>query len=264
MEGCQKPLIVWKETSILLDGHNSLEIYKKHGISYQILEMKFPNRELAIEWVIDNQLGRRNLSPERCAYFMGKEYLRKKQAEPGQKVLPDAHSAHPDGTAEKPGDSEIATTTVSEEVAAKHGVNQATVRRNADFAKGVDSLSDEAKKQVLDGNSTATKAEIASSIFCSRCRRVGPVKDCPNCAQFRTKAGTPKPSDGGGGGKKPKAGAEKFSWRDYDKHLGHVIRGVDDIEKAYETCDEIIEVRSLLQRFVKVWKGLHRRLTKGD
>src|SRR5687767_9780224 len=64
-EGCLKPLIVWREKNILLDGHHSLAIYEKHKIPYTVEYMPFPNREMAIEWAIDNQLGRRNLTDER-------------------------------------------------------------------------------------------------------------------------------------------------------------------------------------------------------
>ena len=78
LEGCLKPLIVWKETGILLDGHHSLAIYEEHKIPYRVEYMPFPTRELAIEWVIDNQLGRRNLTDERRAYYIGKKYLAQK------------------------------------------------------------------------------------------------------------------------------------------------------------------------------------------
>lgn len=80
VEGCLKPVIVWREKNIVLDGHHSLVIYAKHGIPYTVEYMSFPTRQAAIEWVIDNQLGRRNLTDERRAYFRGKRYLNHKQS----------------------------------------------------------------------------------------------------------------------------------------------------------------------------------------
>lgn len=67
-EGIRDPLIVWAVPAgykILLDGHNRYKIAKKHNIDFQIKEMKFnslDDRKEAIEWMIKNQFGRRNLS----------------------------------------------------------------------------------------------------------------------------------------------------------------------------------------------------------
>lgn len=58
--GCREPLVVWK--GILLDGHHRKAICDRHGIHYDIVELDLPNREAAKLWVIENQLGRRNLS----------------------------------------------------------------------------------------------------------------------------------------------------------------------------------------------------------
>ena len=60
-EGCRDALVTWRGT--LLDGHNRLEICKKHGIPYETTEIDLPDRATAIVWVILNQLGRRNLTP---------------------------------------------------------------------------------------------------------------------------------------------------------------------------------------------------------
>jgi hypothetical protein len=47
---------------ILLDGHNRWKISTQHGgIPFNIVKKHFGSREEALIWVIDNQLGRRNL-----------------------------------------------------------------------------------------------------------------------------------------------------------------------------------------------------------
>src|SRR5262249_6289231 len=126
VEGFRDPLVVWKETGILLDGHHRLAICDKYKIKYITKELSFPNRERAIQWVIDNQLGRRNLTDERRAYYRGKEYLNKKQQHVGQTVS-DGQNVHPGQT-------------VSETLAAKHGVSEKTIRRDAHFADAVDKI----------------------------------------------------------------------------------------------------------------------------
>jgi ParB-like chromosome segregation protein Spo0J len=68
-EGCRHPLIVWKENNILLDGHHRLAVCEKHKIKYEVEYLKFPSRELAIEWVVAKHPGRKRsvtLCP-RCA-----------------------------------------------------------------------------------------------------------------------------------------------------------------------------------------------------
>lgn len=62
-EGCRDALVVWLEEGILLDGHHRKEICERHGLDYRVAELSFASRDDALLWVIDNQLGRRNLEP---------------------------------------------------------------------------------------------------------------------------------------------------------------------------------------------------------
>lgn len=61
-EGCRDRLVLWVETGFLLDGHNRFEICSKNEIEFGTTELSFPDEDSAIAWVIDNQIGRRNLS----------------------------------------------------------------------------------------------------------------------------------------------------------------------------------------------------------
>jgi hypothetical protein len=61
-DGCLGPLVVWKGKGILLDGHARLEICNRLGIEYRVKEIELADREEAIIWIINNQLGRANLS----------------------------------------------------------------------------------------------------------------------------------------------------------------------------------------------------------
>lgn len=59
-DGCRDALVVWKGT--VIDGHNRYEICQKHSIPFQTREKHFDSRDDAIQWIILNQFGRRNLS----------------------------------------------------------------------------------------------------------------------------------------------------------------------------------------------------------
>ena len=64
-EGIRDPLVVWAVPNgdqILVDGHNRMKISANHsGIPFEIKQMKFDNRTEAEEWILRNQLGRRNV-----------------------------------------------------------------------------------------------------------------------------------------------------------------------------------------------------------
>lgn len=66
-------LIVWSTGNILLDGHNRLEIADQHGIRYTVHFLDFDTRNQAMAWIINQQLGRRNVTPHQASYLRGKE-----------------------------------------------------------------------------------------------------------------------------------------------------------------------------------------------
>jgi hypothetical protein len=60
-EGCRDPLLTWQ--GILIDGHNRLRICTRRGIRFETKEVtSLGNRGEAEDWILDNQMARRNLS----------------------------------------------------------------------------------------------------------------------------------------------------------------------------------------------------------
>ena len=116
------PIITWN--GYILDGHTRYRILKKHGfIKFEVEEIQLANKYEALAWICKNQLGRRNLSPERKKFLLGKEYESTKLAVGGQpgncnKVNRCDQNDHID--------SEKRT---CERIAVEHGVGAATVRR---------------------------------------------------------------------------------------------------------------------------------------
>jgi len=56
---CRDAVILWN--SLIVDGHNRYEICVEHGIQFEVIEMDFPSRQAVKLWILENQLGRRNL-----------------------------------------------------------------------------------------------------------------------------------------------------------------------------------------------------------
>lgn len=140
------PIIVWN--GYILDGHTRYRILKKHGfIKYEVEEIQLANRYEALAWICKNQLGRRNLSPERKKFLLGKEYESTKLAVGGQ-----------------PGNCNPVKRTC-ERIASEHGVGEKTVRRAEKYSRGIDAAEEAvpgAQEEILTGRIKATDAQIAA------------------------------------------------------------------------------------------------------
>jgi preprotein translocase subunit SecD len=125
-EGCRDPLIVWEEKNILVDGHNRYEICMAHGVAFQIVTRSFPDRTSVMDWMIDNQLSRRNLPPMLLRYLRGKRYLLEKQQGKRRDLTSDQI------------DQKLTT---ADKLALQYNVSAPTIRRDAALARDVDTLS---------------------------------------------------------------------------------------------------------------------------
>src|SRR5665811_858482 len=83
-EGCRDSIIVWNDT--IVDGHNRYEICTKNNKPFKTFEIKFSDKEEAIQWIIENQLARRNLTKEEIAYLIGKMYESEKKSMGGNRA----------------------------------------------------------------------------------------------------------------------------------------------------------------------------------
>jgi len=66
-DGFTSPIIVWLNHGVLVDGHHRLEIWKNDlngddDKAPEIREQKFADKQQVIEWMLRNQLARRNLT----------------------------------------------------------------------------------------------------------------------------------------------------------------------------------------------------------
>ncbi|GAB2561954.1 hypothetical protein [Spirosoma aerophilum] len=153
--GVKDPLSVWETTStilhldeenrpvyVLIDGHNRYRISQEHKLDYRINLLRFTSLDEAKDYMIDFQLGRRNLSTEQIAYLRGLRYLQQKTVRGGNKV----------------------TTTpivdVSIVLAEEYGVSSRTIKRDGDFAAGLNKLNPEQKQEILTGKKKIARSAI--------------------------------------------------------------------------------------------------------
>lgn len=188
--GCKDPLMIWETTHsivnpdsptpqetcyVLLDGHNRYEICQKYTLDFKINLVELPTMQDAQDFMIDHQLGRRNLSVEQMAYLRGMKYLSLKQ-ERGkyERVESDqkhsGHNDHFDKTSQNKAkknqsghnDHFDKKEKLSQQLATEYNVGEKTIRRDADFAKGVELLPMEIKHEVLQGKSSLNKKDIVA------------------------------------------------------------------------------------------------------
>ena len=60
-DGCREPIATWN--GYIVDGHNRYNICTKNNIKFQSFVLGYNTKEEVIQWMIDTQLGRRNLTP---------------------------------------------------------------------------------------------------------------------------------------------------------------------------------------------------------
>ena len=142
-DGIRDKLVVWGDT--LIDGHNRYRIATEHGLAYETVQKDFESREHALNWIISNQLGRRNLNPNQIAYLRGKRYETEKKIWGG-----DRHSEEFKSSS-LPNANLKDKTKTSEVLGSEYGVHKSTIIRNANFAKVIDILPEEVKHDVLSG-----------------------------------------------------------------------------------------------------------------
>ena len=132
-DGCRDPLVVWKGYDVLLDGHHRFAYCSEHDVEFSVSEVSLLNEDAARNFIILNQLGRRNLNARAAKILRGKLYMGRKKEKGGDrksdKAKSNSNSCH--------------LKTTADIVAAETGVSARTVKNDAAFAAAADAKSDD-------------------------------------------------------------------------------------------------------------------------
>lgn len=173
-EGCREPLQIWRTSQsiidrseidkpifVLVDGHNRYRICTKHSVDFKLLVRDFADMDTVRDFMIDNQLGRRNLNTEQMAYFRGLKYLNAKRSVGRPSAILSDGAAVTTGPMDSLTHPGAQTGNRTENVLAEQfNVSPKTIRLDASFAKGVEKLSDALKKEVLSRQTRLRKQDI--------------------------------------------------------------------------------------------------------
>ena len=142
------PLLYWNDgkRNVIVDGMNRWAIIKDTAIPYTSIALKFGSYEEAEIWILDHQLGQRNLlKPAAIRKVRGQLYNRLKGQQGGDHTSQEAK-----------GQNVPLLGTAASQVATKAGVSEKTVKRDGARVAAIEGLTKPAQK-VAEG---ATDAEV--------------------------------------------------------------------------------------------------------
>ncbi len=143
LEGCRESLIIWDNagTYILVDGHNRYEICANEKIDFRVEVKDFKDLADVKNWMINNQLGKRNISELVKSYLRGLQYSQEKITED---FKGNQYTKNADGQIvhqQNGGDGQIVHSQKTiDKLALQHQVSAKTIQRDEKFAIGLDIL----------------------------------------------------------------------------------------------------------------------------
>ncbi|MCP4522919.1 MAG: hypothetical protein GY828_01740 [Candidatus Gracilibacteria bacterium] len=156
-KGIREPIKLWKQNEkfVIVDGHNRYAIAQKHSLKFPFEVIELSDIEEVKEWMVNFQLGRRNLSPEQTSYLRGFLYNQLKQKKGGNdKVLKGQNPK---------GQNVPLDMTTAEFLAQQYNVSDKTIKRDGLFAQAISLIGDtnaELKRDLLAGKVKAKKTDI--------------------------------------------------------------------------------------------------------
>jgi N6-adenosine-specific RNA methylase IME4 len=149
--GIKEPIIVWK--NIIIDGHNRYSIAQKHKLTFTTKIMDFKSRKEVKNWIIKNQLSRRNLTNEARSYFIGVLYRSLKQNKINNLKSNINVKNLPVDTAQMIGDT--------------FSLSSRTIRNNLDIANIIDrigGINPKIKNEILQGTKPINKTDLLKMV----------------------------------------------------------------------------------------------------
>jgi hypothetical protein len=146
----REPILYWCHDgkNWIVDGMHRHEIATKHGIPFRAEPLNFADEKAVILWILENQLGKRNLNPDDAKLTRGRLYNETKGEQGGDQI------------------AKCQIDTLVAPNAAKHvselaGVSETTVKRDGKFVEQLASLSDPLRKVIEAAESLPAAALMA-------------------------------------------------------------------------------------------------------
>jgi len=152
--GVRDPLVVWND--ILIDGYNRYRICTKHNLPFTVVSMEFNSRDEVQNWIIENQISRRNLSPVELSHFRGLYFNAVKRMRGSSNQYINKSAFHQS-------DGKQNSLNTAREVGKRFSVSSATIERDAKVAEAltvIAEISPEAKEKILSGEVAVDRSKL--------------------------------------------------------------------------------------------------------
>jgi len=152
--GVRDPLVVWND--VLIDGYNRYKICTTHDLPFVTVNMEFSSRDEVLQWIIDNQISRRNLTSVELSHFRGLYFNAAKRMR-GSSNQYTRESAIPQSGGKQ---NSLYT---AKEIGKRFNVSKNTIERDAkvaDALKSIEEISPEAKQKILSGEVPVDRSKL--------------------------------------------------------------------------------------------------------
>jgi len=234
-EGCRDPILYWVSDGKrwLVDGHNRYKKCLETGIQYRAVEMHFANRYEVIEWIVNNQLARRNLTPVMKIMLLAKLHEASKAAAAAQSS--DEGDTMSLRTPEQVGSATKPLRNIAKEVAEKAGVSTRQVHRATKMANALDRLaqkSPQLRDAAVSGDIRQCDAQLLAEadVEVLRAIEARPAEEQKSAARAAADA-----IKTGGASRPPKPGRPAIDMRpisELEQAMGKVVRAKTEALKA--------------------------------
>lgn len=148
-DGILDPIKVWvcDGKTYIIDGHNRYDIYQRYPTDipsgYTIRELEFTSEDEVLEWIIENQLRRRNLNQNERVLYLGQLFEMRKKRRGGLHKNEDGGAT-------------------AEQIAEEQEVSSRTVTRAAEIARAFNDADKEMQEKFATGE--ISQAELLRTI----------------------------------------------------------------------------------------------------
>ena len=218
-DGCRDPIVTWaNHDDTILDGHTRYGICVAEEIPFKVKPLKFDSREAAKNWIVLNQLSRRNITDLTRTYLLGLLYNAAKDEHGGDRKSESKVQSEP-------------LKNSAETVAEQQGKAPSTVKRAGKVADAISAVEKgtgtEVKNAILDGKVKATQGDVKALAEAPKAEQKKAAEKIKSGeAKSVKEAMGKKPRK-----KKPAQGKAKANFQEVRTYAGRLGPKIDDLAR---------------------------------
>ena len=246
--GCRVPLTLWN--GILIDGHHRFSIIKKHGLQFGTISMEFESRDHVLDWMAENQIAQRNLTPLQLSFFRGVRYNTKKKTQTSNQYTAKS--------AESQNETQQTRQSTAARLAEQYNVSRNTIIRDAQVANAIVAIgkdSPDTKRSILSGETKITRKqlkELAAGTEDDVTRIVEQIQD----GTFEGRRRASSSSDGGA----VNDGTISVGMQPWEIEFGKMTDEFRHVLRTHAKTDDTASVRKALRSYITMLEDLYKQI----